>query len=61
MSARIGRPAADTEAMTLRLTRDMLTDIDQLRKQEDNPPTRPEMVRRILAQHLDQHRIGRGE
>lgn len=41
-------PKKDTEALTLRLQRDLIALIDDARRQEDDIPTRPEMIRRIL-------------
>ncbi len=41
-------PKKDTEALTLRLQRDLIALIDNARRQEDDIPTRPEMIRRIL-------------
>jgi len=45
-------PKKDTEATTLRLPRAMIRALDDLRRQEADIPSRPEMVRRILAKHL---------
>jgi len=50
---RTGRPKTDTEAITLRLPRTMIGVLDDLRRQEPDIPTRPEMIRRILAKHLE--------
>lgn len=50
--ARIGRPKTDTEPLTLRLPRAMIEVIDDLRRQEPDIPTRPEMIRRILVMHI---------
>lgn len=47
-----GRPRVDTEAVNLRLSREMLQAIDERRRLEDDLPTRPEMIRRALAQWL---------
>lgn len=48
-----GRPRLDTEAINLRLPRDMIEAIDNRRREEDDLPTRPEMIRRVLAQWLE--------
>jgi metal-responsive CopG/Arc/MetJ family transcriptional regulator len=48
-----GRPRTDTEAVNLRLSREILREIDDRRKLEEDLPTRPEMIRRALAQWLD--------
>ncbi|WP_102227114.1 ribbon-helix-helix domain-containing protein [Acidimangrovimonas sediminis] len=50
---KIGRPTVDTEAVTLRLPREMIAAIDDRRRQEPDLPTRPEMIRRALAQWLE--------
>lgn len=50
--AKVGRPPKDTESVTLRVTREMLTQIDDARRVEPDLPTRPEMVRRLLARVL---------
>ena len=49
-----GRPKADTKAVTLRLSNDMLEVIDSERRNQKDIPTRPEMIRRILAEWLEQ-------
>ena len=41
-------PRKDTEALTLRLSKDMLKIIDDARRLEEDLPTRPEMIRRVL-------------
>lgn len=50
--AKIGRPPVDSDAVTVRLTRDMLEAVDAFRKSEDDLPTRPEGIRRLLAETL---------
>jgi len=54
---RTGRPKTDTEAITLRLPRAMIDAIDELRRHEPDIPTRPEMIRRILAKHLGMEEV----
>jgi metal-responsive CopG/Arc/MetJ family transcriptional regulator len=49
----IGRPKIDTEAINLRLPRDMIHAIDELRRVEPDLPTRPEMIRRMLQKILE--------
>lgn len=51
---RIGRPRVETEAITLRLPREMIEAIDDLRRQEPDLPTRPEMIRRLLQRVLSE-------
>ncbi|MBG21817.1 MAG: hypothetical protein CML31_18070 [Rhizobiales bacterium] len=45
-------PKKDTEALTLRLPRELIEAIDDRRRKEADLPTRPEMVRRALVQWL---------
>lgn len=47
-----GRPRVDTEAVNLRLGREMIEAIDDQRRQEKDLPTRPEMIRRALVEWL---------
>lgn len=51
---RKGRPRVDTEPVNLRLPREMIQAIDALRRAEEDLPTRPEMIRRMLASVLEQ-------
>ncbi len=50
--SKIGRPKVDTEPVNLRLPREMIEAIDDLRRLENDLPTRPEMIRRALAEWL---------
>ena len=52
---KIGRPRTETEAVTLRLHKDMIEQIDELRRSADDIPTRPEMIRRILQDWIEQN------
>ena len=52
---KIGRPKSETSAITLRLTDEMIQELDLIRRNEDDIPTRPEMIRRILADRLDRN------
>ena len=45
-------PKKDTEALTLRLPRNMIEAIDDRRRLEPDLPTRPEMIRRALYEWL---------
>jgi metal-responsive CopG/Arc/MetJ family transcriptional regulator len=51
---KMGRPRTETEALTLRLSQDMLKKIDDARREEDDLPTRPEMIRRVLEAWVNQ-------
>ena len=46
-------PKKDTEALTLRLSRDLIDAIDQRRREAADLPTRPEMIRRALVEWLE--------
>lgn len=43
-----GRPAVDTEAVNLRLPREMLDAIEEYRREQDDIPTRQEAIRHML-------------
>ncbi|MFT6424658.1 MAG: metal-responsive CopG/Arc/MetJ family transcriptional regulator [Yoonia sp.] len=53
MAMKTGRPKKDTEQLSLRLERTVIERIDDLRKTEKDLPSRPEMIRRIIDQHLN--------
>ena len=46
-------PKKDTEAINLRLPRELIEALDDRRRIEADLPTRPEMIRRALVQWLD--------
>jgi len=52
MQKKMGRPKLDTEAVTLRLPREMIETLDERRRLEPDLPTRPEMIRRLLVDTL---------
>jgi hypothetical protein len=41
------------EGVLVRIPDDLLASIDELRRKADDLPTRPEMIRRLLASHPD--------
>lgn len=51
---RMGRPPVDTESINLRLPRAMIESIDDLRREQPDLPTRPEMIRRLLERIIGQ-------
>ncbi|QEU07414.1 ribbon-helix-helix protein, CopG family [Paracoccus yeei] len=53
MEKKRGRPPVDTEAINLRLPRELIEAIDNRRRLEPDLPTRPEMIRRALVQWLE--------
>jgi metal-responsive CopG/Arc/MetJ family transcriptional regulator len=52
--AKMGRPKTETKGVMVRVSEDMLQSIDDVRRNEADVPTRPEMIRRILAEWLEQ-------
>ena len=50
--SKMGRPTVDTEPVTVRLSRDIIVALDAFRREQDDLPTRPEAIRRILAASL---------
>lgn len=50
---KIGRPKTDTKPVMIRMEPEMIDDIDAYRRTLDDIPTRPEAMRRILADFLD--------
>ncbi|NHW17229.1 hypothetical protein HA071_25515 [Escherichia coli] len=50
---KMGRPRKETEQLSMRLPVETIAAIDDARKEEDDLPTRPEMVRRIIADWLE--------
>lgn len=50
---KMGRPVADTEPVMIRMTRDMIRAIDEYRRTQEDLPTRPEVIRRVVADWLD--------
>ncbi|MGP3699394.1 hypothetical protein [Rhodobacter sp. NSM] len=50
--AKMGRPSADTEPVTIRMDRRMLRAIDDYRRMQEDLPSRPEVVRRVMAKWL---------
>ncbi|WP_082714853.1 ribbon-helix-helix protein, CopG family [Falsirhodobacter sp. alg1] len=53
MEKKRGRPPIDSEAVNLRLPRDLIESIDKRRRDEPDLPTRPEMIRRALVEWLE--------
>ncbi len=55
----MGRPKIDSEAVTVRLTRELIEAVDDRRREEKDLPTRPEMIRRALVQWLEMTKAGK--
>lgn len=53
MSGKRGRPPTDTTQITVRLPRDLLDAVDEFRREENDLPTRPEAIRRLIQAGLD--------
>lgn len=53
MEKKRGRPSKDSEAVNLRLPRELLEALDDRRRAEPDLPTRPEMIRRALVQWFE--------
>jgi len=51
---KIGRPKTDTKPVMIRMEPGMIDDIDAYRRALEDIPTRPEAMRRILANFLDE-------
>jgi metal-responsive CopG/Arc/MetJ family transcriptional regulator len=49
---KMGRPPVDTEAVTVRLPRELIAALDDARRTDPEMPTRQEIIRRVL---LDWH------
>jgi len=49
-------PRKDNIPLTLRVSQELLKAIDDRRREEEDIPTRPEMVRRILQDYFDKGR-----
>ena len=53
---KIGRPKKQTEQVSLRVEKTAIGEIDELRTMEKDLPSRPEMIRRVIARYLEQHK-----
>ena len=45
---KMGRPPVDTEAVTVRLPRELIAALDDARRTDPEMPTRQEIIRRVL-------------
>lgn len=45
---KMGRPPVDTEAVTVRLPRELIAALDDARRADPEMPTRQEVIRRVL-------------
>ena len=51
--AKMGRPRTDAKPVMVRLPPDLLAQVDKLIALAQDDPSRPEMIRRILADYMD--------
>ena len=50
---KMGRPPTDSEPVMIRMQPAMIAAIDEYRRTQEDLPTRPEAIRRILADFLE--------
>ena len=50
--AKMGRPPRDTAPVTIRMDQGMLKAIDDYRREQEDLPSRPEVVRRVMEEWL---------
>jgi len=55
-----GRPKTDTSAVMVRINKDMLDAVDAECQKHPDSPSRPEMIRRIISDWLQQNTKDRG-
>lgn len=48
-----GRPPVDSEAVNVRIEREGLNALDDWRRSQDDLPSRPEAIRRLIAKGLE--------
>jgi hypothetical protein len=59
--AKMGRPKTDTSPLNIRMDREMIRAIDNYRRQQEDLPTRPEVVRRVMIEWLEKQKANAGE
>jgi len=59
--AKMGRPKTDTSPLNIRMDREMIRAIDDYRRQQEDLPTRPEVVRRVMMEWLEKQKENAGE
>lgn len=50
---KMGRPPTDSEPVMIRMQPDMIAAIDEYRRTLEDLPTRPEVIRRVIADFLE--------
>tara|TARA_R110002153_G_scaffold44312_5_gene124885 strand:- start:1793 stop:1966 length:174 start_codon:yes stop_codon:yes gene_type:complete len=53
--SKMGRPTVDTAPVTVRLSSATIKQIDEARRQFEDLPTRPEMIRRMIDDWLQRN------
>lgn len=53
---KMGRPPEDTSPVMVRMSNDMIKEIDAFRRIAEDLPSRPEVIRRAVAEYLERHR-----
>ncbi len=51
----MGRPPKDTQAVMVRLPGPMIEALDRLRLEKPEQPSRPEIIRRIVSEWLEEN------
>jgi hypothetical protein len=59
--AKMGRPKTDTSPLNIRMDREMIRAIDNYRRQQEDLPTRPEVVRRVMMEWLEKQKENAAE
>lgn len=57
----MGRPEVDTMPVTIRMEREMIRAIDEYRRTLEDLPTRPEVIRRVMAEFLEREMEKKGD
>lgn len=50
---KLGRPEVDTKPVMIRMSNDLIDQIDAYRRTLDDLPTRPEVIRRVVAEFME--------
>lgn len=56
----MGRPQKDSDSITLRLPREVIEALDDMRRAEKDLPNRQEMIRRLLQIAIDRFQENKG-
>lgn len=50
---KLGRPEVDTKPVMIRMSNDLIDQIDAYRRTQKDLPTRPEVIRRVMTDFLE--------